>query len=42
MKYASEMGSGAMIYTPGFTNIGSPIQMMTGGFTDTQDTMRIA
>jgi hypothetical protein len=28
MKYAVEMGSGAMIYTPGFINIGSGIQKL--------------
>jgi hypothetical protein len=28
MKYAVEMGSGAMIYIPGFINIGSGIQKL--------------
>jgi hypothetical protein len=35
MKYAIEMGSGAMIYIPSFIKIGSGIQkMMGGGYTD--------
>jgi hypothetical protein len=37
MKYAVEMGSGAMIYIPNFIKIGSGIQKLIGGaFTDTQ------
>jgi hypothetical protein len=39
MKYAVEMGSGAMIYSyiPNFIKIGSGIlKLMGGGFTDTQ------
>jgi hypothetical protein len=37
MKYAIEMGSGAMIYIPSFMKIGSGIhKLMIGGFTDTQ------
>jgi hypothetical protein len=31
MKYAVEMGLGAMIYIPGFTRIGSGIQKLMGG-----------
>jgi hypothetical protein len=31
MKYAIEMGSGAMVYIPSFINIGSAIQKLTGG-----------
>jgi hypothetical protein len=31
MKYAADMGSGAMIYTPGFIKIGSAIQNLIGG-----------
>jgi hypothetical protein len=31
MKYAVEMGSGDMIYIPGFMKIGSGIQKMIGG-----------
>jgi hypothetical protein len=31
MKYAVEMGSGAMIYIPSFKNIGSGIQKLIGG-----------
>jgi hypothetical protein len=31
MKYAVEMGSGAMIYIPSFLKIGSPIQKLIGG-----------
>jgi hypothetical protein len=34
MKYAAEIGSGAMIYIPSFINIGSGIQKLIGG--DTQ------
>jgi hypothetical protein len=37
MKYAVEMGSGAMIYIPSFIKIGSGIEKMVGGgFIDTQ------
>jgi hypothetical protein len=36
MKYAVEMGSGAMIHISSFTKIGSGIQKLMGGFTDTQ------
>jgi hypothetical protein len=37
MKYAVEMGSGAIIYIPSFIRIGSGIQkLMVKGFTDTQ------
>jgi hypothetical protein len=36
MKYAVEMGSGAMIYIPNFIKIGSGIQKLRGrGFTET-------
>jgi hypothetical protein len=31
MKYAVEMGSGAMIYIPSFVKIDSGIQMLLGG-----------
>jgi hypothetical protein len=31
MKYADEMGSGAVIYVPSFINIGSGIQKLMGG-----------
>jgi hypothetical protein len=31
MKYAVEMGSGAMIYIPSFIKIGSGIQKLIGG-----------
>jgi hypothetical protein len=31
MKYAAEMGSGAMIYKPSFINIGSCIQKLIEG-----------
>jgi hypothetical protein len=33
MKYAVEMGSGAVIYVPSFIKIGSGIQRLTGGKT---------
>jgi hypothetical protein len=36
MKYAVEMGSGAMICIPGFMKIGSSIPKLIGGYTDTQ------
>jgi hypothetical protein len=36
MKYAIEMGSGAMIYIPSFVKIGSGIQMLIGGGGDLQ------
>jgi hypothetical protein len=32
MKYAIEMGSGAMIYIPNFIKIGSGIQKLMGGY----------
>jgi hypothetical protein len=31
MKYAVEMGSGAMIYVPSFIKIGSGVQRFIGG-----------
>jgi hypothetical protein len=31
MKHAVEMGSGAMIYIPGFIKIGSGIKLIGGG-----------
>jgi hypothetical protein len=31
MKYATEMGSGAVIYIPSFIKIGSGIQKLMGG-----------
>jgi hypothetical protein len=34
MKYAVEMGSGAMIYIPSFIKIGSGIQKLIGRYTD--------
>jgi hypothetical protein len=36
MKYTCEMGSGAMTYIPSFIKIGSGIQKLIGGLTDTQ------
>jgi hypothetical protein len=35
MKYAVEMGSGAVIYIPSFIETGSGIQKLTGGDTQT-------
>jgi hypothetical protein len=35
-EVAVEMGSGAMIYVPSFIKIGSAIQKLVGGYTDTQ------
>jgi uncharacterized transporter YbjL len=39
MKYAAEMNSGAMTYTPGFIKIGSAIQKLlgAGGYTDSME-----
>jgi hypothetical protein len=37
MKYAVEIGSGAMIYTPSFIKIGSGIQKLMGGYTDSME-----
>jgi hypothetical protein len=34
MKYAVEMGSGVMIYIPSLIKIGSGIQKLIGGYTD--------
>jgi hypothetical protein len=35
MKYAAEMDSGAMVYTPGFVKISSGIQkLIVGKYTD--------
>jgi hypothetical protein len=34
MKYAIETGPGAMIYIPSFMKIGSGIQKLIGGYTD--------
>jgi hypothetical protein len=43
MKYALQMGSDAMIYVPSVINIGSGIQKLIGGFTDTHaDSMAIS
>jgi hypothetical protein len=36
MKYAIEMGSGAMIYIPSFTKTGSGIQNLIGRDTQTE------
>jgi hypothetical protein len=36
MKYAVDMGSGAMIYIPSFIKIGSDIQKLIGGWGDSQ------
>jgi hypothetical protein len=35
MKYAVEMSSGAVIYVPSSIKIGSGIQKLIGGYTDT-------
>jgi hypothetical protein len=43
MKYAVEMGSGAMIYVPSFIKIDATIQKLIwggGGYTDTQAAWR--
>jgi hypothetical protein len=36
MKYAVDVNSSAMIYIPNFIKIGSSIQKLIGGYTDTQ------
>jgi hypothetical protein len=36
MKYAVETGSGVMMYIPSFMKIGSGIQKLREGYTDTQ------
>jgi hypothetical protein len=40
MKYAVEMGSGAIIHIPSFIKIDSDIQKLIGGFKDTQTAWR--
>jgi hypothetical protein len=40
MKYAVEMGSGAMTYTPSFIETGSGIQKFMGGYVGTQTAWR--
>jgi hypothetical protein len=42
MKYAVEMGSGVMINTPSFVKIGSVIQNLIGGDSQTQNADRIS
>jgi hypothetical protein len=36
MKYAVEMGLATMIYVPNFIKIGSSIQKLIGGYTDSK------
>jgi hypothetical protein len=38
MKYAVEMGSGAMIYIPSFIKVGSGIQKLIGVYRHTDNT----
>jgi hypothetical protein len=40
MKYAIEMGSGVVIYIPGYLKTGLGIKKLMGGFTDTENTQR--
>jgi hypothetical protein len=42
MKYAVEMGSGAMIYIPSFIKIGSGTQKLIGGIHRHTASMEIA
>jgi hypothetical protein len=42
MKYAVEMGSGAMIHIPSFVKIGSDIQKLIGWIHRHRDRMEIA
>jgi hypothetical protein len=41
MKYAVEMGSGAVVYVPSFIKIGSGIQNLMGGGDTHRDSMVI-
>jgi hypothetical protein len=36
MKYSVEMSSGVMIYIPSFIKIGSGIEKLIGGYTDSK------
>jgi hypothetical protein len=42
MKYAVEMGSGAMIYMPSFIKTGSGIEIFTTGIHRHTDSLEIA
>jgi hypothetical protein len=42
MKYAVEMGSGAMMYIPSFINTGSGFQKLIGGIQEHTDRKEIA
>jgi hypothetical protein len=42
MKYAIELGSGAMIYIPSFIQIGSGIQKLMGAIQRHRTSMEIA
>jgi hypothetical protein len=42
MKYATDMGSGAMTYIPSFIKTGSDIQKLMGGIQRDTDRMEIA
>jgi hypothetical protein len=42
MRYAVEMGSGAMIHKPSFINISSAIRKLIGGIHRHKDSMVIA
>jgi hypothetical protein len=42
MKYAVEIGSGAMMYIPSFIKIGSAIQELMSGICRHTDSMKIA
>jgi hypothetical protein len=42
MKYAVEIGSGAMIYIPGLINFGSRVQKLMGGIHRHTDRKEIA
>jgi hypothetical protein len=42
MKYAVEMGSGAVIYIPSFIKIGSVIERLIGGIHRHTDSMAIS
>jgi hypothetical protein len=37
MKYAVEIGSGAIIHIPSFIKIGSAIRMLIGGYTERKE-----
>jgi hypothetical protein len=41
VKYAVQIDSGAMLYVPSFINIGSGIQKLIRGYTDTHTDRKV-